>query len=1117
MDARLLGPLEVDVAGAPLHLGGPQQRALLARLMLDGNRTVAVDRLVDDLWGEDVPETAIKMIHVHVSRLRKLLPDGVLLTRSPGYVLELEPEALDLVRFDRLRADGRSALGAGAAAEAARVLRNALELWRGPALAEFDQPFAVTEAARLEELRLSCVEDRIDADLALGRHADVVGELESLIATHPLRERLRGQLMLALYGQARQAEALAAYREFRRFLSDELGIEPSRGLRELEREILQQKPVSSPGGERPRRPAPQRRARQGGFVGRVTELDRLHESFGRTLDGDRRLVFITGEPGLGKTALAERFLADASTATDVRVGVGQCLEHSGPGEPYLPLLDALARLCRAPGGDELVELMARQAPSWLAQMPSLVPEERAEIIRAGGDATRQRMLREILELLDSLAADRPLLLLLEDLHWCDQSTIDVLAGFGRRSAPARVLMLGTYRKGEVRAPGRPLDRVAQELRVRGLCYEVSLEALGVDALDEYVAQRFPERSLPAGFSRVLSDLTGGNPLFVENVLRAWIDEGALDQADGNWTLRTPLDALEVSVPDSLRQLIGHQLHRLSAEDRELLGAASVVGPWFPTALCALAGVSVEVAERRCHALAEQGQFIVAGDLSRWPDGTVASTYRFQHELYREVLYHGLPLGQRAVLHRRIGARLEEAHGERVHNIASELADHFLRGGDAPRAVDYLQVAAERALATGADRDAIGQLERALKTLAAVDDQSEREQRELPIRVLLGNALMAARGYAAPEVGESYTRARELCERVEGSHYLLPVLAGLSAHAFDRGRHREALAVGRELFRLAEQLGDPAALAARRQIAWPLLCMGRFAEARDQLTSALVDYDPHDPLARLSEAEPGIFERLPYAWALWFLGLPDQAIAVAGEAAARSQAAVRPLTRAYTLGCDAMLRQFSCDRAGARKQAEAALAVASEHDLPLWRAWASVPLGWALSDAGETEEGIATIRWAIDAAEETGAVWGLPYFMASLAEAQWRAGDAAAGLDTLAAAREIAERNDERFFEAEIHRVRGGLLLESGAAAETAEAAFELALEVARRQQSPSLELRSALELGRLWRERGRQDQAARLVSAAYGSFTEGFETPDLVRARRFLDELGAAGLPAHVR
>jgi DNA-binding SARP family transcriptional activator len=416
---------------------------------------VAVDRLVDDLWGEDVPETAVKMIHVSVSRLRKGLPEGVLVTRSPGYVLELEPEALDLVRFDRLREEGRSELGAGVVAEAARVLRSALELWRGPALAEFDQPFAVTEAARLEELRLSCVENRIDADLALGRNADLVGELESLIATHPLRERLRGQLMLALYGSARQAEALAAYREFRLFLSEELGIEPSPGLRDLERQILQQKPVSSPYGERPRRPAPQRRARQGGFVGRLTELDRLHESFERTLEGNRRLIFITGEPGLGKTALAERFLADASMDTEVRVGIGQCLEHSGAGEPYLPLLDALARLCRGPGGDEVVELLSRQAPSWLAQLPSLVPEERGELIGAGGDGTRVRMLREMLELLDSLAADRPLLLLLEDLRWCDQSTIDVLAGFGRRTAPAQVLVLGTYRKGEVRAAGHP--------------------------------------------------------------------------------------------------------------------------------------------------------------------------------------------------------------------------------------------------------------------------------------------------------------------------------------------------------------------------------------------------------------------------------------------------------------------------------------------------------------------------------------------------------------------------------------------------------------------------------------------------------------------------------------
>jgi DNA-binding SARP family transcriptional activator len=240
--ARLLGPLELEHNGVPIPLGGPAQRALLARLLLDPGRTVSVERLVEDLWGEDAPASAVKMVQIHVSMLRKVLPADMLVTRSPGYALEIEPEAVDLVRFERLLKQGQAALAGGSPPAAGDRLRQALALWRGPALAEFDAPFAAFESRRLEELRLACVKDRIDADLALGRDAPLVGELEALVARQPLRERPRGQLMLALYRSGRQADALACYRRLRQMLSTELGIEPSPALRELERRMLQQDP-----------------------------------------------------------------------------------------------------------------------------------------------------------------------------------------------------------------------------------------------------------------------------------------------------------------------------------------------------------------------------------------------------------------------------------------------------------------------------------------------------------------------------------------------------------------------------------------------------------------------------------------------------------------------------------------------------------------------------------------------------------------------------------------------------------------------------------------------------------------------------------------------------------
>src|SRR5262245_25302805 len=243
MEFRILGPFDVVEDGEGLLLGSGRQRALLAFLLLNANHAVSIERLVDELWGDKPPEKAVKAIQTYVSRLRKVLPEGILVTRPPGYVAQIELAQLDLHRFERALGEGQRRLAAHEPAEASTALGEALQLWRGPALVEFaSEPFAQSEGPRLEELRLVAVEERIEADLLLGRHADLVGELESLVAHHPLRERFRGQLMLALYRSGRQAEALAAYRNARSLFVDELGIEPSRSLHDLETAILRQDP-----------------------------------------------------------------------------------------------------------------------------------------------------------------------------------------------------------------------------------------------------------------------------------------------------------------------------------------------------------------------------------------------------------------------------------------------------------------------------------------------------------------------------------------------------------------------------------------------------------------------------------------------------------------------------------------------------------------------------------------------------------------------------------------------------------------------------------------------------------------------------------------------------------
>ena len=386
MDLRVLGPFDASEGGMPFPLGGPKPRALLARLVIDANRTVSTQRLVDDLWGERVPESAVKMVQIYVSQLRKVLPRGVLLTRPPGYVVEVDPEAVDLTRFMRLRAEGRAALAAGDVATSSARLREGLGLWRGPALAEFSEPFARVEAAHLDELRLACLEDRIESDLALGHHADVVGELEALVASHPLRETLHGRLMLALYRSGRQAEALGAYDRFRRTLDDELGLEPSGALKALQHQILNQDPsldlaARSTATEPPARaaraaraadapmrspdPPPPHPALPAGLVGRAPELRRLEAALDAAAAAQGGAVFIAGRAGIGKTRLSAE-LMERAPKRGASVLTGRCIQLVGSGLPYLPLVDAL----RPIRGSSVLDDLADE----LHELPRLIPE-----------------------------------------------------------------------------------------------------------------------------------------------------------------------------------------------------------------------------------------------------------------------------------------------------------------------------------------------------------------------------------------------------------------------------------------------------------------------------------------------------------------------------------------------------------------------------------------------------------------------------------------------------------------------------------------------------------------------------------------------------------------------
>jgi DNA-binding SARP family transcriptional activator/predicted ATPase len=1080
---------------------------LVALLLLNADHVVPMGRIVDDLWGEAVPDSAQKMVQIFVSQLRKQLPDGMLRTRAPGYLVVLDEHSLDVRRFERLGEEGRAALAQGRFAEAAQRLHEALALWRGPALGEFEEPFAELESARLEEERLAFLEDRIEADLALARHGRVVAELETLARRHPQRERLRGQLMLALYRSGRHAEALESYQEFRRMLADELGIDPSVRLKELERRMLQQDPsleIAAQSTPATRRlaagTAPMVRPRA--IVsphGRGRELDHLARLLEEALVGERRLVFVTGDSGIGKTTIVESFLAQ--TVDGAVIARGQCVEHRGAGEPYLPILEAFGRLCRQEDSEALVPLLARQAPMWLAQMPWLLEDDELEAVqRRIIGASPGRMLREMLETLEAISQATPLVLVLEDLHWSDLSTVDLLDGLARRSEYARLLVLGTFRRTDAVAQQHPIHGLARSLRGRGLCAEIAVGQLDPSAVEDYVTERI-DADIAREVAAILHERTSGHPLFVTTLLDSWVEQDLLAQ-------RPPdLAHLGSGVPDTVRQLIEQTLEQLDPADRELLSAASVVGQEFSTAAVAAATEHPELdVDVRCDGLADAGQFVVRAGEECWPDGTVSARYRFAHDLPREVLYESVPTALRARLHGRIGRRLEAAYRARAKEIAAKVAEHFVLAGDARRAAASLRLAAEQAFERLAHREALEHLTTGLEMLERLPEDGERWAQEIALQSMLAAAQVAAQGWSAVEAETAFLRARELAERIDHKGELGWALFRLGSLYEVRGEYERSETLLEEALGLSAPTSTAGLLTdSHARLACSLFHQGVFERALEHAEQGLAAYDG-EYFNAVTAAYGDNAGAACHSWAalsLWFLGYPDRARERAKEAVALTDDPTRRHGYANALAQAATVEQCRLDAQATRAYAEAAIEAATRDGYRYRLAMGMVLRGWARAADGAYAQGIAELEQGLELSRETGARMDDPYYLALLADACARAGRIDAACAAVEGARQLAPSTRRFFFESELARLSGELLLGSGRNNE-AESRLREALALARRQGSPSLELRAALSLARALRD----ENARELTTSIYSKFTEGFETHDLVRARALLDAVG---------
>ena len=842
-------------------------------------------------------------------------------------------------------------------------------------------------------------------------------------------------------------------------------------------------------------------AAAGLMVARDTELAQLHQCWAQALQGIRQMVCITGEAGIGKTTLVDAFVAQLVAAEAIWYGRGQCIEQYGAGEAYLPLLEALGQFGRGPDGVRLVEILRQQAPSWLLQMPALLSAADYDTLqRRSGSTTRERMLRELAEAIETLTAEHPLVLVLEDLHWSDSATLDWLAFVAHRRTAARLLVVGTYRPADAVMRGHPVHTVIHELQRHGQGTELPLGSLSEAGVATYLAQRFGEAALPAELARVLHHRTNGNPFFLVTVVEELVRQGILVPQATGWTLRGDLETVAVGVPENVRQLIDQQLAQVRPEVQAIMEVASVAGIEFSAAAVAAAvDQTVEDVEACCDALARRGQFVRSLGLAEWPDGTAATRYGFLHSLYPEVLYERVPVSRRARWHRQIGTRLEAGYGVRARELAAELAMHFARGRDMVRAVRYLHSAGEQALQRSAHQEAIAHFTHALTLLPILPETPERTEQELQVHMALGPALIATKGYADPDVGHTYSRARELCQQVGETPHLFPVLFGLWLFHLVRGELQTARHEAEEFLRLVNRQQAPALfLEAHGILGITLIYLGECAMARRHLEQSLALYNPaqHRSLAFLYGQDHGVACLSYAAWVLWLLGYPDQALQRSQEALSLAQELSHPFSRAFALNFAALLRLYRREGQAAQAQAETLIALSVEQGFAMYCAHGTILRGGALAMQGQGEAGMAQMLQGLEALQATGAVLRRPYYLAVLAEVYGRLQQAREGLTLLTAALEVVHKSAERIHEAELYRLKGELLLQqcqgSGFTVPVAspqpltlnpqveveaEACFLKALEVARRQQARSWELRAAISLGRLWQRQARRAEA----------------------------------------
>jgi predicted ATPase len=957
-----------------------------------------------------------------------------------------------------------------------QACERAINLYGGELLPAHYDDWILAERERLQRLFAATLEHLIEVLEGRHEYRAAIDYTQRLLRVDPLQEAAYQRLMRLYALSGDRAAALRAYRACCDMLQRELGAEPHAETQLLYERLKEAKP---------HRAAPQERLPASSLIGRDIEWHSLMRVWNRASSGQTTMVIFSGEAGIGKTRLAEELARWAD-----RQGMSVATAHCYTAEGRLTYAPVLEWLRAAP----LKDSMRTLPDAWRSELALLLPELQVEMpstpYQQGRTESlqRQRLFEAMARAI--LGAAQPLLLVIEDLHWCDRDTLQWLHYLLRFDPLAQLLVVGTLRREDT--PGdNAVDALLSQIGYADLLSEISLSRLDARETAALAASMIG-RDLRDDRAADLYAETEGNPLFVVETIRAGM---LARERAGAWQTSQPGTPGKAPLPPRIQALIASRLGSLSTSAREVAGVAAVIGRNFRFEVLSAAGESNDMElVRALDELLQHGIIREQG----------GNSYDFSHDRIRDASYEGLITARRGLLHRQIATALEAVYADDLDTVSGQIAAHYDHAGLTSQAITYYRRAAQVAHRLAAEEEAVSHLNRALALLLAQPETPARMQLELTLQVTLGAPLIAARGYSAPELEHGFNRAQELCWRLGEPPQLFQVLWGLGRYYLVRPQLDTAVKVGQRLLVQARRTRDPdLLLEAYNSLGAVRLHRGELRIALKYLERGYDLYDPerHRAHALLYGQDPGVVCLARGAWALWCLGYPQQALERSQLGIALAERVEHPFSLAFALSFGAMVHLLRREPEPAQGVAEAGIAVSAEHGYPLFHGICSYVQGWAMSEQGQLAEGIAQLRQGLATYRATGAEIAVPYYLAQLACFCARNGqlDEAIALDDEALT--ILSRTGEHWFEAHVLLLHGETLLKCGAREAEARVSLRRALDWARRTHARSFELQVLLAFARL---SFATEEDFKALASTVAIFTEGLDTPDLSAARRIL-------------